>query len=350
MVGRSRVSIEGNDVGEGAPCFIIAEIAQAHDGSLGTAHAYIDAVARAGADAIKFQTHIAAAESTPDEPWRVKFSPQDNTRYEYWQRMEFSDSQWKGLADHAREAGLVFLSSAFSPPAVQLLQTVGVGAWKIASGETTNTPMLDRMAATGKPVLISTGMSTYAEIDAAVDRVRSAGAPVAVFQCTSSYPCPPELIGLNVLDEFRQRYGCPVGLSDHSGSIYPPLSAAGPELDLLEVHVTFSRETFGPDVPSSITLDELRSLVEGVRMIEAVRGHPVDKDEMAAQLEPMRALFTKSVVARTAIPTGTTLTEDDLALKKPGGGIGPDRMTDLVGRTTLRDFDADEPIDEAGLR
>src|SRR5215813_8683238 len=117
-------------VGKSRQTTVIAEVAQAHDGSLGTAHAYIDAIARAGADAVKFQTHIAAAESTPGEPWRVKFSPQDATRYDYWKRMEFTEAQWQGLADHARQAGLIFLSTPFSFEAVELLDRLGMPAWK----------------------------------------------------------------------------------------------------------------------------------------------------------------------------------------------------------------------------
>src|SRR5574341_1605298 len=173
-------------------CLIIGEVAQAHDGSLGMAHAFIDAIANAGADAVKFQTHIAAAESTPGEPWRVKLSPQDATRYDYWKRMEFTEEQWGGLARHASERGLIFLSSAFSFEAVDLLNRIGVTAWKVGAGETTNLPMIERMARTGKPVILSSGMSTWAEMDAAVECVRKHEAPVAALQCTTAYPCPPE--------------------------------------------------------------------------------------------------------------------------------------------------------------
>ena len=162
------------------PCLVIGEIAQTHDGSLGTAHAYIDAIANAGADAVKFQTHIAAAESTPGEPWRVKFSRQDATRFDYWKRMEFTEAQWHGLAEHAAERGLIFLSSAFSFEAVDLLERVGVPAWKVGAGETSNLPLLEKMARTGKPVILSSGMSDWAELDAAVNCVREHGAPVAV--------------------------------------------------------------------------------------------------------------------------------------------------------------------------
>ena len=205
---------------------IIAEIAQAHDGSLGMAHAYIDAVAKTGADAIKFQTHIAAAESTPAEPWRVKFSQQDERRFDYWRRMEFTTEQWRGLKQHADEAGLIFLSSPFSIEAVELLDSLGMAAWKIASGEVTNWPMLERMAETKRQFLLSSGMSDLAEIDGLVNWLREQELPFALLQCTSAYPCPPEKVGLNALSLFQERYQCPVGLSDHSSTIFPSLAAA----------------------------------------------------------------------------------------------------------------------------
>src|SRR5262245_58918033 len=175
-----------------AKCLIVGEVAQAHDGSLGLAHAFIDAIAAAGADAVKFQTHIAAAESTPAEPWRVRFSPRDETRYEYWQRMEFAEAEWHGLKRHAADRGLAFISSPFSTEAVDLLERVGVAAWKVASGEVTNPPLLDRLLAGGRPVLLSSGLSLLAEVDAAVARIRAKDVPSAVLQCTSAYPCPPE--------------------------------------------------------------------------------------------------------------------------------------------------------------
>src|SRR5687768_16079635 len=174
----------------GKACLIIGEVAQAHDGSLGMAHAFIDAIAAAGADAVKFQTHIAAAESTPGEPWRVKFSPQDETRYAYWKRMEFTEEQWHGLKQHAAEKGLLFLSSPFSVEAVDLLTRVGVAGWKVASGEVATTPMFEQMARSGLPFLLSTGMSSLGEIDDAVRRVYAYGVPLAVMQCTTAYPCP----------------------------------------------------------------------------------------------------------------------------------------------------------------
>jgi N-acetylneuraminate synthase len=325
---------------------VIAEVAQAHDGSLGAAHAFIDAAAKAGVDAIKFQTHIAAAESTPGEPWRVKFSPQDATRYDYWKRMEFSEDQWHGLKKHAAERHLMFLSSPFSLEAVDLLNRVGVAAWKVASGEVSNGPMFERMAATGLPILLSTGMSPLDEIDATVARIQAKRLPVAVLQCTSMYPTPPEKIGLNLIPVFRQRYHCAVGLSDHSGAIYAGLAAAALGIEVLEVHMTLSREAFGPDVPASLTTSELAQLVEGIRAIETMRANPVDKDAMARDMAAMRDLFTKSVVARVDLPAGTRLKNEHLTVKKPGTGISANRLQELVGRRVRRLIKADELLQE----
>jgi N-acetylneuraminate synthase len=330
-------------------CFIVAEVAQAHDGSLGAAHAYIDTIARAGADAVKFQTHIAAAESTPDEPWRVKFSPQDATRLDYWRRTGFSEEQWAGLAKHAEERGLLFISSPFSIEAAELLRRVGVAVWKIASGEVGNPALFDFVAATGLPVMLSTGMSRLAEIDTAVARLARKNVPLTVLQCTTAYPCPPEKVGLNLLAVFRERYQAKVGLSDHSGQIYAGLAAASAGADALEVHVTFSRECFGPDVPASLTTSELGHLVEGTRLIERMLASPVNKDELAREAEPVRAIFMKSVVARAALPAGRVLAECDLAVKKPGTGIPADRLPELIGRELRCAVEADQLLAESDL-
>lgn len=321
-------------------------MAQAHDGSLGTAHAYIDAAAQAGADAIKFQTHIASAESTPGEPWRVKFSRQDATRYDYWRRMEFTEEQWFGLAAHAEERGLIFLSSAFSFEAVDLLERVGVPAWKVGAGETSNIPLLEKMAATGKPVILSSGMSGWEELDAAVNCVRSNGAPVAVLQCTTAYPCPPEKLGLNVIGELRQRYNCPVGLSDHSGTVYAGFAAATLGANIIEVHITLSRKGFGPDVPASITPKGLKQLVAGVRFIERALMNPVNKQAMAESFTELRQVFGKSVVAARNLKDGHQLTIADLAFKKPGTGIPAARYREVLNRQLCRDVAANTLFSE----
>jgi N,N'-diacetyllegionaminate synthase len=325
-------------------CLIIGEVALTHDGSLGLAHAFVDAIADAGADAVKFQTHIAAAESTPSEPFRVKFSRQDQTRYDYWKRMEFTEEGWRGLAAHARERGILFLSSPFSVQAVDLLERIGMPLWKIASGETSNTTLLDRILDTGKPVLLSTGMSALEEIDRAVARVRARNADVGVFQCTTAYPCPPEKIGLNLIPLYRERYGCWVGLSDHSATIYPGLAGAALGIDMLEVHVALSREMFGPDVIASVTTQECRQLVDGIRFIERMRAHPLDKDASAEETAPLRKLFTRSLVANASLPAGTVIAREHVVIKKPGTGLSPDRLDDIIGRRLARPVAADQVL------
>jgi len=333
----------------GRPCTVIGEVAQAHDGSLGMAHAFIDAIAAAGANAVKFQTHIAAAESTPAEPWRKRFSPQDETRYDYWKRMEFTEPQWQALRRHAEEKGLLFLSSPFSLEAVALLKRVGVAGWKVASGEIGNLEMLDAMLADRLPMILSTGMSDLAEIDRAVERIRKAGAPFAVLQCATRYPCPPEAVGLNVIPLFRERYKSAVGLSDHSATIFPGLAAATLGAEVLEVHVTLSRDMFGPDVVASLTPTELAEMVRGIRFIEAMRASPVDKAAAAAELKPLRDIFMKSVVAAGDLAAGTRLSREHLAAKKPGTGIPAAALPTLIGRKLKRAVARDALISEDDL-
>jgi N-acetylneuraminate synthase len=329
---------------------VIGEVAQAHDGSLGLAHAFVDAIADAGADAVKFQTHIAAEESHPSEQWRIRFSPQDASRYEYWERMEFSAEHWAGLREHAVDRGLAFLSSPFSLAAVDLLRRVGVAAWKIASGEVANRELLAGVAEAGGPVLLSSGMSPWQELDDAVALLRAGGVrDLAVLQCTSAYPVPPERLGLNVVPEIAERYGCAAGLSDHSGTIYPSLAAVALGARVLEVHVTLSRDMFGPDVPASVTPAELRRLVAGARTIDAALASPVDKDDAAAGLDDMRRLFTRSLVTTRRLEAGEVVGDEHLVALKPGTGIPSSERPRVVGQRLRRAVDAGHMLREDDL-
>ncbi len=342
--------IAGRQVGGDVPAYLIAEVAQAHDGSLGTAHAFVDAAADAGADAIKFQTHIADAESTRDEPFRVKFSRQDETRFDYWKRMEFTPEQWAGLKTHADERGLAFLSSAFSTAAVDLLRNLGVPAWKVASGEVNSGALVDAICADGKPVLLSTGMSGWDDIDAAVMRIGGAGAPVAVLQCVSKYPTALEAVGLNVIDDMRTRYGVPCGLSDHSGQPWPAMAAVARGAAIVELHITLSERMFGPDVPSSLTVEAFRNVAEMRDAVYAMETHPADKDAVARDLSDMRAMFGRSLAPAHDLPAGTVISPDMLVAKKPATGIPADAAETLVGRTLERAVPADRLLSWEDLR
>lgn len=323
-------------------CLIVGEVAQSHDGSVGMAHAFIDAIADSGADAVKFQTHIAAEESTPSEQWRVKFSPQDESRYDYWKRMEFSKSQWLGLKEHADDRGILFMSSPFSDAAVELLSDIGMKVWKIASGEIGSLQLLRRIAGTGDPIILSSGMSDWAELDAAVAVVRESGNQVAVLQCTTAYPCPPESVGLNMLNVLKERYQVPIGLSDHTGNVFAGLAAVTLGAEVLEIHAAMSREMFGPDVKASVTTSELRQLVEGCRQIEKMVASPIDKTKMAGEMAHLRSLFTKSVVAGADLPAGTVLAHEHLKLKKPGTGMPASQLDEVLGKKLRRDLTLDE--------
>lgn len=334
-------AVAGRAIADDAAPFVVAEVGQAHEGSLGMAHAYVDAVADAGADAVKFQTHLADAESTREEWFRIPMSGQDATRFDYWRRMEFAPDEWERLARHATNRGLIFLSSAFSTAAIELLEALGVPAWKVGSGEVASPELLDSLIATGKPILLSSGMSTYAELRGAVERCRGGGCDVAVLQATSRYPVRLEQVGLNVLEELRSRFDCVVGLSDHSGSIWPSVAAVALGAAIVEVHVVFDRRSYGPDVSSSLTLDELALLVAGCRSVWTMRRHPVDKDAEVAELAPMRDLFSRSVAPVEDLATGTVLTRQVLTTKKPGTGIPPSEIDRLIGRRLRRAVAAD---------
>lgn len=317
--------------------FIIAEIGQAHEGSLGILHSYIDAVAETGVDAIKFQTHIADAESSIDEPFRVKFSYEDDTRFAYWRRMEFTPNQWKGIKTHCDEVSLEFISSPFSNAAVDLLESLEVKRYKIGSGEVTNFLMLEKIAHTGKPIILSSGMSSFAELDEAVDFIRIFGNDLTVMQCTTAYPTPPENVGLNVIRELKARYpDVTIGLSEHTGKIYACLAAVALGAKVLEFHAVFDRRMFGPDSTSSLEIDEIKQLVEGVRSIEASLANPIDKTDNSEYKE-LKNIFEKSLAINKNLLTGHILTFNDLEAKKPANyGISASDFRNVIGKKLSR--------------
>lgn len=315
---------------------IIAEIAQAHDGSLGILHSYIDALAATGIDAVKFQTHIAEAESSAHEPFRVKFSYEDATRYDYWKRMEFTPEQWAGIKQHCEDKGLEFMSSPFSNAAVGLLESIGVKRYKVGSGEVSNLLLLNRIAQTKKPVILSSGMSTWEELDAAVAIFQSQQTPVAVLQCISAYPAKPAQWGLHIINQLKERYNIPVGYSDHSGDVYACLAAAALGAEIFEFHAVFDKRMFGPDAPASITIDDIQKLANGIHQIKEALQHNNDKNQ--AGMQQMKSIFEKSLAVNTALLAGTVLQFHHLESKKPKGlGLDAARYTEVLGKKLKAD-------------
>jgi len=311
--------------------FIIGEIAQAHEGSLGIAHSYIDALAACGVDAIKFQTHISEAESSAFESFRVKFSYEDNSRFDYWKRMEFTLEQWKGLKKHCDEVGVEFISSPFSCAAVDLLEEVGVQRYKIGSGEMTNYLMLTKIAKTGKPMILSSGMSDYKELEDCIAFLKPFGNKLSLLQCTTAYPTQPEQWGLKEIAELKERYGIRIGYSDHSSNITACIAATALGAEILEFHAVFDKNIFGPDSKASLNLEEIKQLVLAVRTLEKSMNHNIDKSDLSPYKE-LKILFGKSLAVNKNLSINHVLTFEDLESKKPGNmGIAAKDFNKVIG-------------------
>lgn len=336
--------IADKDIG-GSSTYIIAEIGQAHDGSLGSAFSYIDAVSKTGVDAVKFQTHIADAESTIHESFRVNVFPQDNTRYDYWKRMEFTNEQWHELAKFARDRGLEFLSTPFSIEAVNLLEDINVPAWKIGSGDITNIDLINAIAATRKPVLISSGMSSYKDLEVPVNILNKEKIPYCIFQCTTAYPCSPEDIGYNLISEIKDRFKCHVGLSDHSGTIFPSIASVALGAKIIEVHTVFSKLCFGPDTSSSLEVDELKKMVDGIRFVEKGINKVLNKDIVAKSKKETKNLFARSAFYCRNLKKGHVIEQSDIMMKKPGGGLLEKDTLFFTGKKLSKDVIKDDFVD-----
>ena len=318
--------------------FIIAEIAQAHDGSLGILHSYIDALAESGVDAVKFQTHIAEAESSEFEQFRVPFSYVDKTRYDYWKRMEFTPEQWECIKEHCERKGLEFISSPFSIAAVELLEKLNVKRYKIGSGEVSNTLLLDRIAQTKKPTILSSGMSDYAELDQAVTSFQKQNIEYSILQCTTAYPTVPAQWGLSEITALKKRYQVPIGFSDHSGDIFACLAATSLGAEILEFHAVFDRRMFGPDAKASLEINEIKTLVKGVHQIRESLQTQVEKNDIEKYKE-LKTMFGKSLCVNKNIKAGEMISIQDLESKKPGNkGIPASRYQEILGKKTKVDL------------
>lgn len=316
---------------------VIAEIGSVHDGSFGNACKLIEAAANCGVDMVKFQTHIALAETLRDAPAPGYFT--DEPRFEYFNRTGFRPEQWLQLRAHAQRFGVQFLSSPFSIEAVDLLEQIGVQGYKVASGEVTNLPLLERIAATRKPVYLSSGMSNWAEIDAALNTLKTGG-PTTLMQCSSLYPCSAEYVGLNVIGEMRVRYGLPVGFSDHTQGMAAAIAAAALGTSVVEKHFTLSRLMYGSDAPLAMEPDDFKLYCQSLREVWEILEHPVNKDDLGAY-QDMKRIFEKSVVTAAPVKKGAVLSREHLAFKKPGDGIRADKYRQVIGRRANRDLPAD---------
>lgn len=318
---------------------IIAEIGSVHDGSFGNAQKLIEAAKECGADIVKFQIHIPEAETLKDAPTPPYFKGEP--RWDYFKRTGFSESQWRKLKKYAEDLGIEFLASSFSIEAAKLLEKLGVKRHKVPSGEVTNLPLLEFLAKTKKPILLSSGMSNWQELDRAVKTVLKYNSKLTVLQCTTEYPRPYEKVGLNVMLEMKKRYNLPVGLSDHTLTNYAAFAATVLGASVIEKHFTLSRHMYGSDAAHSLEPDEFKDLVEGVRAIEVMMKSKVNKNDISPFKE-MKRIFEKSIVTLVDIPKGKKITSKMLELKKPGTGFSAIYLPKIIGKRAKKFLKADK--------
>lgn len=313
--------------------YLIAEIAQAHEGSVGIAKSMIDMAADAHFDGVKFQAHIANEESTVQEPFRIKGSSQDETRFDYWKRMEFGLDCWEELRDHCRKRSIDFICSPFSVKAAKMMDKLGVSKWKIGSGEVYNTELIDYISGGDIPIIVSTGLSNEPLISELVQKLGRQR--VTLLYCVSRYPSKCEETDILRMKDYKEQYNCKVGISDHTGTPFPALAAVSLQADVIEVHITFSRSMYGFDAKASLEPAEL-CLISAHRDAMHAMLNAQDSDESVK--EEMKAIFSRSIGIARDIPAGTMLRREDLRMKKPGTGIPIEMIDSVVGSVTVRDL------------
>lgn len=331
-----------NQLGKAPPtkCSIVVEVGQAHEGSESYAHAFIEEVSRSGADAVKFQLHRAADESSLNDRFREEVRYGRESRFDYWRRHEMSASMVEGLVAHSRDVGLQIGFSTFSLEGLRLLSDFQLDFVKIGSGEAIQPWFVREAAELEFPIVLSTGLSTLGEIEDAIHLFEGKKREVTLLQCTTQYPSNLESVGMNVLDVFREKFDVPVGLSDHTGKISPALMAFSMGADMVEVHGTFSKRTGGPDAASSLTFAELSFLGEMRDEFSILECNPVDKNQISNELSDHRQVFGRSLAFRTDLRAGTRLRDEDLYFAKPGGGFRVEDLGEVVGKVLRRDVQA----------
>lgn len=338
-------------IGERAPVFIVAEVGINHNGDPALARQLIDHAAGAGADAVKFQTFTSAAlvsREAPKAAYQLEATSAAESQREMLARLELGPAEHAELLQHCAKRGVLFFSSAFDEASVDALDALGVPLFKVPSGEITNHGFLRHVASKGKPVILSTGMSTLDEVAAAITAIWEGGdPPLALLHCVSAYPAPVDEMNLRAMDTLRERFGLPVGLSDHTLGVEIAIAAVARGAAIVEKHVTLDKRLPGPDHRASLEPEELRGLVRAIRTVEAALG---DGEKRPTRSEAdTRRVARKSLVAARAIGAGQRLTADLVTIKRPGTGISPAELQRALGRTVVRDLAADEVIDWAAL-
>ncbi|MFA6414395.1 MAG: N-acetylneuraminate synthase [Candidatus Paceibacterota bacterium] len=334
-------------LGEGAPVFVIAEAGVNHNGDSALAKKLIDAAAAAGADAIKFQTFTPeelVSEAAPQAAYQTANTGKEESQISMLRDLVLPYGDHQALKSYAEGKGLVFLSTPFSIPDADFLETLGMAAYKIPSGELTNIPFLAHIARKGKPIILSTGMATLEEVREALDTLAGNGATeIALFHCTTEYPTPPADINLRAMQKLAQEFGLPTGLSDHSEGISVPVAAVALGAQLIEKHFTLDRTLPGPDHKASLEPDELKKMIGDIRIIERALGSS-EKKPVAGELETARVV-RKSVVARRDILIGTRITAEDIYIVRPGTGIPPKHFDEILGKTARETISQATPLE-----
>ncbi|MFC1514693.1 N-acetylneuraminate synthase family protein [Candidatus Omnitrophota bacterium] len=335
-----RVVIGNYTIGEGLRPLVIAEAGINHNGDLTQAKEMVRVAKQAGADIIKFQTHIPEAEMLPDRTVSSDAgSHVTGSLFDIMSACSLSLEDHKVLKKEAQEQGILFLSTPFSVEAVELLEKVGVPAYKIGSGEITNLPFLEYVAKKKKPVILSTGTATWQEVEKAVAAIKALDSGLILMQCTSNYPTPYENVNLKVIDMMSKEFGVPVGLSDHCTGNYACFAAVARGACMIEKHFTLSRSLPGIDQASSIEPAELKDLVEGVRAVSQALG---DKKELNQEALKVRQGFSESIVTIASIKTGEIFKErGNIWVKRPGSGIPSYELPKVVGKKAARDLPVD---------
>jgi N,N'-diacetyllegionaminate synthase len=327
-------------IGEGNPCFVIAEAGVNHNGDVALAKRLLDVAADAGANAVKFQSFHAeniASNEAPKAAYQIASTGSKETQREMLERLELTRAGHEELTRHASARGIIFCSTPFDLASVDLLEELRVPFFKVASGELTHVPLLRRIARSGKPLVVSTGMSELQEVESALGTLRDAGARhIALLHCLSEYPAPSAEANLRAMATMRERFGTPVGYSDHTVGIEVAVAAVALGASILEKHLTLDRSMPGPDHLASLEPDEFFELVREVRSVESALGDGIKrpgKSEMANRVIARRSVFTAVAVAN-----GTVLTPEMLTCKRPDDGIPASQFDAVVGRRARRDL------------